>query len=114
MYRVPDSGTVKRSLEEYTDLWAEEIVRTGLKPAVFLTGVGNNILAEIVNINLDKFIGFAHSGLFSKDAAEELEHAVTKQGPKGYKIVAPRESKLLDDKSAYPVWEIAEHHKIPY
>ncbi len=89
MYGLPDPETVKRTPEEYAELWSREVERIGLERAVFLTGGGNDNLAEVVNLNPEKFIGFAHHSPFSEGAAEELERAITKLGLKGYKILAP-------------------------
>jgi predicted TIM-barrel fold metal-dependent hydrolase len=80
---------------------------------VFVTGGGNDNLAAVVARHPDKFVAFAHHNLFAPDAATELERAVTRLGFRGYKLLAPALEKPIDDKSAWPVWEIAERYDIP-
>ncbi|NMB01928.1 MAG: amidohydrolase [Firmicutes bacterium] len=113
MYGLPEPETEHRTTEELTEKWIAEVERYGLEKVVFLTGAGNDELAKVVQAAPDRFIGFAHHSPFAESAADELERAITKLGFKGYKVVAPRESTALDDPAAYPVWEVANHYKIP-
>ena len=93
--------------------WAEEIDRYGLRAVGFVTGGGNGHLASIVKQYPDKFIGFAHNYLFAPDAADELKRAVTEDGMKGYKLLAPALDRPIEDKDAYPVWEMCAELDIP-
>lgn len=113
MYGLPEPETEQRTPEEFAQKWIEEVDRWGLEKIVFLTGGGNDALAEVVQRYPEKFIGFAHHSPFGEGAAEELERAITKLGMKGYKVLGPRESTPLDSEDAYPVWEVANHYKIP-
>jgi hypothetical protein len=76
-------------------------------------GGGNDNLARIVKMHPDRFTGFAHHDLFSEDAAVELERAVKELGLRGYKMIASALTRPVDDKAAYPVWEVAERLGIP-
>lgn len=60
----------------------------------------------------DKFIAYAHHDPSSSDAAQNLEYYI-KEGLKGYKILGPSVNKALNDKSLYPIWEVAQNHEIP-
>lgn len=113
MYGLPDPETEPKTREEQARRWIAEADNYGLDKVVFVTGGGNDNLSEVVQMYPEKFVGFAHHSPFGENAAEELERAITKLGLKGYKVVGPRESLPLDDESAYPVWEVANHYKIP-
>ncbi len=93
--------------------WAAEVERYGLDRVAFVTGGGNDNLAAAIAHYPDRFVGFAHHNLFAPKAAQELERAITQLGFRGYKLLAPALEKPIDDKSAWPVWEIAEKHGIP-
>ena len=93
--------------------WADEIDRYGLRAVGFVTGGGNKHLAGIVKKHPDKFVGFAHNYLFAPDAADELKRAVTEDGMKGYKLLAPALDRPIEDKAAYPVWEMCAELDIP-
>ena len=71
--------TEERTEREQADRWAAEIDKYGLERAVFVTGGGNDKLAEIVSWYPDKFIGFAHHNPFADDAADELRQAVNEK-----------------------------------
>ena len=105
--------TQEQSVEELADRWSGEVDRYGLEKIVFVTGGGNDRLAEIVSRNPDKFIGFAHHNPFEKGSADTLRRAVNEQGLKGYKLIAPALEKPIDDRSAYPTWEAAAELGIP-
>ena len=110
-FEAPD--TEERTEREQADRWAAEIDKYGLERAVFVTGGGNDKLAEIVSWYPDKFIGFAHHNPFADDAADELRRAVREKGLKGYKLIAPALDRPIDDPSGYPTWEAAEELGIP-
>ncbi len=93
--------------------WVDEIDKYGLRAVGFVTGGGNQHLASIVKQYPDKFIGFAHNYLFAPDAADELKRAVEEDGMKGYKLLAPALDRPIEDKAAYPVWEMCAELDIP-
>ena len=94
--------------EEQASRWATDLARKGVDRVNFVTGGGNDNLAKVVGLYPDKFSGFAHHDPFSEDAPAELERAVKKLGLKGYKVVASAQKRPIDDKAAYPVWEMVE------
>lgn len=109
----PELEASSRTWEEEADLWSAELERYGIARIGFVTGGGNDQLAQVVARHPDDFAGFAHHDPFAPGAAEELERAVTQLGLRGYKLLAPRLSKQIGDPSAYPVWEIAAKYGIP-
>ncbi|MDR7471842.1 MAG: amidohydrolase family protein [Armatimonadota bacterium] len=92
--------------------WAREVDRYGLEAIVFVTGGGNDALAEICRAH-PRFVGFAHHDPFSPRAADELRRAVRELGLRGYKILAPSVAGALDDPALDPVWEACEELQIP-
>ncbi len=95
------------------DRWQAEIERYGLRAVAFVTGGGNDNLAQVVARHPNTFIGFAHHYLFAPDAAQELKRAVTELGFKGYKLLAPALDRPIEDRAAYPVWEMCAELDIP-
>lgn len=112
-FDFPKNEGEDRSWQEEADLWAQELEKYGIAKIGFVTGGGNDQLAEVVARHPDDFIGFAHHDPFKEGAAEELERAVTQLGLRGYKLLAPILSRQISDKSAYPVWEVAQKLGIP-
>ena len=102
-----------RSDEEQAAKWVADLDMKGVERVNFMTGGGNDNLAKMVRLYPDKFSGFAHHSIFSEDATSELERAVKKLGLKGYKVIASSQTRSIDDKSVYPVWEMAEKLGIP-
>ena len=102
-----------RSDEEQAAKWVADLDMKGVERVNFMTGGGNDNLAKMVRLYPDKFSGFAHHSIFSEDAPSELERAVKKLGLKGYKVIASSQTRSIDDKSVYPVWEMAEKLGIP-
>lgn len=88
------------------DRWQAEIDRYGLRAVGFVTGGGNDPLAQVIKRNPDQFIGFAHNYPFAENAADELRRAITELGMKGYKLLAPNLDRPIEDEAAYPVWEV--------
>lgn len=109
----PTPETDDRPWQEEADLWVEELEKYGVDRIGFVTGGGNDRLFEVVRRHPDDIIGFAHHEPFGEDAAAELERSVTQLGLKGYKLIAPTLSKPINDRSAYPTWEVAAKHGIP-
>lgn len=93
--------------------WAEELDAHGLRAIGFVTGGGNEHLAEIVSWYPDKFVGFAHHNPFATDAVEQLTYAVTELGLRGYKLLAPMIEQPLEDESIWPLWETCAELDIP-
>lgn len=110
-YDPPEKNTFTD--EEQADKWAAEIDKYGLRAVGFVTGGGNQNLAEIVKYHPDKFIGFAHNYPFAEGAADEVRRAVTEDGMKGYKLLAPMLDRPIEDEAAYPVWEACAELDIP-
>ena len=108
----PDGGA-GRTWEEEADLWAAEADRHGIDKIVFVTGGGNDSLARVVGRHPDRFLGFAHHDPFEAGAAQELERAAVQLGLRGLKLIAPHLSRRIDDRAAYPVWEVAARHRLP-
>lgn len=93
--------------------WLEEMKKHNIERLVFVTGGNNEILSQIVQEHPEHFVGYAHHNPFDADAAEKLNYAITEQGLKGYKIIAPDLPGPIDDASLEPVWKVAEKHQIP-
>jgi predicted TIM-barrel fold metal-dependent hydrolase len=110
-FPTPETGD--RSWQEEADLWVGELDRYGINRIGFVTGGGNDRLAEVVRRHPDDFVGFAHHEPFGDEAAWELERAVTSLGLKGYKLIAPTLSRPINDPSANATWEVAAKHGIP-
>jgi uncharacterized protein len=109
----PEPELAGAAKEELANKWANEMEKHGLKHVVFMTGGGNDSLAEIVGLHPDKFFGFAHHDPASPDALAELKRGVEKLKLKGYKILAPRMALSFDDPELMPVWEYCAEHTIP-
>jgi len=110
-FAPPEAET--RSDEEQAARWVADLEIKGVERVNFVTGGGNDNLAKIVRLHPDKFTGFAHHNIFSEDASTELERAVEELGLKGYKVIASSQTRPIDDKSIYPVWEMVEKMGIP-
>lgn len=108
----PDQGG-GRSWEDEADLWAGEMDRHGIERIVFVTGGGNDHLAQVVRRHPDRFLGFAHHDPFLEGAADEFRRAIETLGLRGLKLIAPRLSRRIDDPAGYPVWELAAAHQVP-
>jgi uncharacterized protein len=92
--------------------WSDEIEAAQLEAVVFVTGGGNRVLARAI-ADHPRMLGFAHHDPFGPDAAAELGRAVTEDGLRGYKVLAPALDGSIDDESLDPVWQVAEHLGIP-
>jgi predicted TIM-barrel fold metal-dependent hydrolase len=99
--------------EEQAERWITDMDSKGLARVNFVMGGGNDKLAKIVKRHSDRFTGFAHHELFSEGAAEELERSVKVLGLRGYKLIASGLTRPVDDKAAFPFWEMAENLEIP-
>jgi len=107
----PDPGV--HSDEEQAARWVADMDEKGVERVNFVTGGGNDNLSKIVELHPDRFTGFAHHDVFSDDAAEELIRAVKELGLSGYKIIASNQTRPIDDRAIYPVWDAADKLGIP-
>ncbi|MGJ8454142.1 amidohydrolase family protein [Pseudothermotoga sp. U03pept] len=98
--------------DELSMLWYKEAEDQNIDKIVFVTAKGNENMLKLVLSHPDRFIGYAHHDPSAKDAAQELEDCI-KKGLKGYKILGPKVSIPLNDRSLYPVWEVANAYEIP-
>lgn len=113
-FDFPDPVFGERSLEEEADLWVAETEKYGIEKLVFVTSGGDDRAAQLWRRDPDRFIAFATSDdPFAPGAAEKFERAVVDGGLRGLKIIAPELGTRIDDRSAYPVWEVAERHGVP-
>jgi len=92
--------------------WSAEIEYGQLEAAVFVTGGGNKALAAAID-GYARMYGFAHHDPFTPGAAEELRRAVSEDGLRGYKVLAPALAGPIDDEALLPVWQAAEDLGIP-
>ncbi|OUC08088.1 hypothetical protein RY27_11105, partial [Litorilinea aerophila] len=77
--------------------WVEELDKYGISKIVFVTGGGNEHLAEICSWYPDRFIGFAHHRPFLQEAVERLERDVKELGLRGYKLMGPMIEAPIED-----------------
>ncbi len=98
--------------DELSELWYRETVEYSIDRVIFVTANGNQNMLKLVLKHPDKFIGYAHHDPSCENAAQELEDFL-KKGLKGYKILGPAVSTPLNDRSLYPVWEVANSYQIP-
>ncbi len=99
--------------EEQARRWLQELDRYGIRAIVFVTGGGNEHLAQICALYPDRFLGFAHHSPFLPDAVERLDRAVRELGLRGYKLLAPSIEQPIEDPSIWPVWEKCAELEIP-
>jgi predicted TIM-barrel fold metal-dependent hydrolase len=110
-FEEPESEV--HSDEEQAERWLTDIDAKGVYRVNFVTGGGNDTLANIVRLHHERFTGFAHHDPFMENAAGELERGVKKLGLKGYKMIASSQTRPIDDKSLYPLWEMADNLGVP-
>ena len=113
MWAFDEPETGVHSDEEQADRWVADMDAKGLERVNFVMGGGNDNLSKIVLRHPDRFTGFAHHSVWDEGSAEELERAVRKLGLKGFKMIASNQTRPIDDKAAYPVWEMAENLEVP-
>ena len=85
-------------------------------PAVAVTNAAavNDLLAETITQNPDRFAGFCALPLQDpKAAAKELERSVTQLGLRGGLVNAHTHGRYLDDPELRVVWEYAEGLDVP-
>ena len=74
----------------------------------------NDELAKVIKQHPDRFVGLACIAPQSpKEAADELERAVSKLGMKGVNIESHARNEYLDQKKYWPIFERAEKLDVP-
>lgn len=99
--------------EEQADRWAADLEAKDIARVNFVTGGGNDKLAEVVRLHPEKFTGFAHHDPWMENAPGELERAVKDLGLRGYKMIASSQTLPVDDRNLYPLWEKVEELEVP-
>ena len=99
--------------EEQAARWVADMDVKGVQRVNFVMGGGNDNLAKIVSYHPERFTGMAHHDVFGEGAAEELERAVVELGLRGFKMIASSQTRPVDDRALYPVWEVAERLEVP-
>ena len=112
-WQFPEAEPPAADYWETAVRWVAEFGKHPLEKIVFVTGGGNEILAQIARRYPEYFVGYAHHNPFAANAAEQLEAAVAALGLKGYKILAPDLPGRMDDPALEPLWKVAERHAIP-
>ena len=110
-FQPPESDV--HSDEEQAARWVADLDKKGVERVNFVMGGGNDNLARIVDMYPERFTGFAHHNVFGDGVDEELERAVAKLGLRGYKLIASSQTRPIDDRSLFPVWEVAERLEVP-
>ncbi|UYO99149.1 amidohydrolase family protein [Oceanotoga sp. DSM 15011] len=114
-WRFPEPISLKNKNDENNliEIWYEEVLNNDIEKIVFVTAGGNDMAFDILNKHPDKFVMYAHHDPDKINSADELEVCIRDRGFKGYKLLGPRIDTPLNDKSLYPVWEVAQSYKIP-
>jgi predicted TIM-barrel fold metal-dependent hydrolase len=111
-YSFPHPEIPEPAADIQAGRWSAEIEAGQLEAVAFMTGGGNEVLAQAIR-DYPRMYGFAHHDPFAPDAADELRRAVTEGGLRGYKVIAPALAGPIDDESLWPVWQAAEDLGIP-
>lgn len=106
-WNFPEPEDPQPSPSEAARRYAQVVDQEGLLGILFLTGGGNETLAEAIR-PYPRLYGFAHHDPQAPEAAGILERAVKDLGLKGYKIFAPALTLPLDHPSLDPLWETCE------
>lgn len=103
----------EEGIRAVADRWAAEVERYGLERIVFVTGGGNDLLARIVRMHPDKFLGMMHHDPTAPGAVEEARRAYEELGLVAYKMFGPRWSIPFEAPEVRPLWEFLAEHRIP-
>ena len=95
------------------ELWIEDMDKKQIERICWVSGGGNERLANIVKMYPNRFIGFAHHHPDSADAAEKLEDAFKNLGMKGYKLLGPDILTSLSDPKYDILWDICGQYYAP-
>lgn len=99
--------------QEAIEFWKAEVDKYDLARVVFVTGGGNDELAEIVSYYPGRFMGFAHHSPDEPNVVDRMRHAIEDLGLSGYKIIAPRINTPFDDPGLDDLWKYIEHRRLP-
>ncbi len=99
--------------DEMVKKWVADLDEKNIEKIVWVSGGGNQRLANIVAQAPNRFIGFAHHHPDIEHSADVLEIALRDQGLKGYKLLAPDIDTPLDDPKYYPIWEVCQAYDAP-
>lgn len=99
--------------EKQAERWQAEMVKNSIQKMIFVTGGGNDVLADIVKKSDDDFIGFAHHDLSVEGAYDQLKYGVEELGLSGYKWFGPLMRKPFDAPELKPFWTYLNDHKLP-
>ncbi|MFI6131530.1 amidohydrolase family protein [Micromonospora sp. NPDC051141] len=112
-WSFPDPEPPAERWQDEADRWAEELRAVRVRRAVFVTGGGNDALADVVDRHPDLLLGLAHHDPYGAAAAAELERAVTERGLRGLKLFAPLLRGPLDHADLDPLWATAQRLGVP-
>ncbi|PTA45612.1 2-amino-3-carboxymuconate-6-semialdehyde decarboxylase [Micromonospora sp. RP3T] len=112
-WSFPDPEPPAERWQDEADRWAEELRAVRVRRAVFVTGGGNDALADVIDRHPDLLLGLAHHDPYGADAAAELERAVTERGLRGLKLFAPLLRGPLDHADLDPLWVTAQRLGVP-
>ncbi|OWZ83456.1 amidohydrolase family protein [Natranaerobius trueperi] len=108
----PDGKTY--TPEAAGELWNRRREFYGLEKVNAVTaGFDNDILAHIINLYPDSFIGFTHHDIQEPNAFFELKRGIEELGLLGHKILAPYMEKPFDDPDLEPIWKYLNERKLP-
>jgi len=100
--------------EEARRQWLGEFERYPyLKRVVFVTTGSNDFAGELVAAHPDQFIAYAHHDPQLPDALDRLEKGIRTKGLRGYKLLAPAIERPINDRSFFPLWDLAQNLEIP-
>ncbi len=108
-----DDLETEEGKREFARRWRLEAEKNDLERVVFVTGGGNDNLADVVNAWPEVFIGFAHHSPSQKEAHQELRRAVDELGFRGYKIIAPVMDIPFDHPDLDPLWRFIADRGLP-
>ena len=111
-YDFPFPEDLEPEPEVQARRWQAEVDSASLEAVVFTTGGSNRTLAGAID-GYERMLGFAHHDPFAPGAAAELRRAITEDGLRGFKVIAPILSGPIDSPELYPVWAVAEELGVP-
>jgi len=112
-YGFPEPETTHPGNAIQAERWVEEVHKNRLARVVFMTGGGNDTLAELVREHPGEFLGFAHHDLSEPHALEELRRALDDLGLAGYKWFGPLTKIPFEDPSLKPFWIFLAERQVP-
>ncbi|MHB1651453.1 MAG: amidohydrolase family protein [Desulfitobacteriaceae bacterium] len=113
VFDFPEPEKENPGNEVQGDRWAVEVQNHQLEKIVFVTGGGNEVLADVVRRNPQEFLGFAHHDLCAPNAVEEMQHALDDLGLVGYKWFGPMTKLPFEAPELKPFWRLLADRKVP-